>query len=158
MLLLLLFCSPPPPPHHHHHHPPPSPPFVFFSFVVLLLFFSFWMTVTTATARVFSSSSRSPVLDGEGGFRRKTGSNESHFNVSRPVRGKVTGSVNRPQLLKRKASQSGKLNPRRLLTNLTPYRWAKPAHPYMTVNHTHIALNICLQAGLVADKTGLQLC
>ena len=55
-------------------------------------------------------------------------------------------------------AKSGKSNPRRLLTNLTPYRWAKPAHPYMTVNHTHIALNICLQAGLVADKTGLQLC
>ena len=40
-------------------------------------------------------------------FCIKMGSDESHFNVSLTVRGKVTDSVHRPQLLKSKESRSG---------------------------------------------------
>ena len=57
---------------------------------------------------------------------------ESHFNVSLTVRDKVTirQCPQTTTFLKRKESRSG-IEPRPrplLLTSLTPYRWAKPAH------------------------------
>ena len=59
----------------------------------------------------------------------KMGSDESHFDVSLIARDKVT--VQCPQtttFLKRKESRS-EIEPRPfLLTSLTPYPWAKPAH------------------------------
>ena len=52
----------------------------------------------------------------------KVGSGESHFNVSLLVRDKITNSVHKPQLLKRKESRIG-FEPRSaLLISLTPYR------------------------------------
>ena len=38
--------------------------------------------------------------------------------------------VHKPQLLKRKESRSGESNRHRLLSSLSPYRWAKPSHTY----------------------------
>ena len=63
------------------------------------------------------------------------GSDESHFNVSLIVRDKATiKTVSTDHNL---FAEKGK--PKRirtealLLTSLTPYRWAKPAHKYMGV-------------------------
>ena len=58
-------------------------------------------------------------------FCIKMGSDESHFNVWLIVRDKVTRQcAQTTSFLKRKANQAEAL----LLTSLTPYRWAKPAH------------------------------
>ena len=38
--------------------------------------------------------------------------------------------VHKPQLLKRQESRSGESNRGRLLTSLTPYRYARPAHSF----------------------------
>ena len=72
-------------------------------------------------------------------FCIKVGSDESHFNVSvAEVMDKVTGQC--PQtttFLKRKESRSGYRTEVLPLTNLTPYRWATPAH-FQTVWLTDI--------------------
>ena len=82
------------------------------------------------------------------------GSDESQFNVSLIVRDKVTRQC--PQTttyLKRKESRSG-IEPRLLLlTSVTPYRWAKPAHEVVVdrfytalfsgLQQTHCALVVC---------------
>ena len=69
----------------------------------------------------------------ENDFYIKTGTCESHFNVSLTARRiQSQESVHKPQLLKRKERQSGESNRRVPLTSLTPYRWARPAYKVTT--------------------------
>ena len=63
----------------------------------------------------------------------KMGSDESHFNVSLIVRDKVTRQCPQTTIFEEK----GELKPIRtkvpMLTSLTPYRYAKSAHPGVCV-------------------------
>jgi len=58
----------------------------------------------------------------------KVGSDESHFNVSLTVRDKVTRQCQQTTTfaVKGEPKQIGTAVP--LLTSITPYRYAKPAH------------------------------
>ena len=57
----------------------------------------------------------------------KMGSDESRFNVSLTVRDKVTRKTgHKPQYFEEKEPKRSRTEV--LLTSLTPYRWAKPAH------------------------------
>ena len=65
---------------------------------------------------------------------------------------KVTGQC--PQtttFLKRKESRSGYRTEVRPLTNLTPYRQAKPAHRMLSVTNTYIYLAIDLQSSMCSS-------
>ena len=65
------------------------------------------------------------------------GSDKSHFNVSLTVRDKVT-TKQRPQTtaFEEKGESKRIRTEVRLLTSLTPYRWAKPAHGPHPVDFT----------------------
>ena len=57
------------------------------------------------------------------------GSDESHFNVSLIVRDKVTETVSKNHNpFEEKGEPERNRVEALLLTSLTPYRWAKPAH------------------------------
>ena len=58
----------------------------------------------------------------------KTGSDESHFNVSLIVRDKVTKQCPQTTTFEEKGEPKQIRIEVLLLTSLTPYRWAKPAH------------------------------
>ena len=66
----------------------------------------------------------------QNGLRIKVGSDESHFNVSLTARDKVTRQCPHTTTFEEKGQ------PKRIrtevppLTSLTPYRQAKPIHPY----------------------------
>ena len=62
------------------------------------------------------------------------GSDESHFNVSLIVRDKVTETVSKNHNpFEEKGEPERNRVEALLLTSLTPYRWAKPAHPSVCV-------------------------
>ena len=58
----------------------------------------------------------------------KMGSEESHFNVSLIVRDKVTRQWPQTTTFQEKGEPKRTRTDVPLLTSLTPYRWAKPAH------------------------------
>ena len=58
----------------------------------------------------------------------KAGGDESHFNVSLIVRDKVTRRCPQPTTFKEKGEPKQIRTEILLLTRLTPYRWARPAH------------------------------
>ena len=58
----------------------------------------------------------------------KMGSNESHFNVSLIVRDGVTRQCPQTTTFEEKGEPKRIRTVVPLLTSLTPYRWAKPAH------------------------------
>ena len=58
----------------------------------------------------------------------KVGSDESHFNVSLVVRVKVIRQYPHTQLFQEKGEPKRIRTEVPLLTSLTPYRWATPAH------------------------------
>ena len=58
----------------------------------------------------------------------KMSSDESHFNVSLIVRDKVTGQCPQTTTFEEKRERKRIPTEVPLLTSLTPYRWAKPAH------------------------------
>ena len=58
----------------------------------------------------------------------KVGSDESHFHVSLIVRDKVTRQCPQTTTLEEKGEPKRNRTEVLLLTSLTPYRWAKPAH------------------------------
>ena len=62
------------------------------------------------------------------------GSDESHFNVSLIVRDKVTRQCPQTTAFEEKGEPKRYRTEGPLLTSLTSYRWAKPAHNY------HLAL------------------
>ena len=57
----------------------------------------------------------------------KTGSDESHFNVSLIVRDKVTRQCPQTTTFEEKGEPKRSRTEVLPLTSLTPYRWAKPA-------------------------------
>ena len=59
---------------------------------------------------------------------RMMGSNESHFNVSLSVRNKVTRQCPQTKTFEEKGETKQIRTQVPLLTSLTPYRYAKPAH------------------------------
>ena len=61
-------------------------------------------------------------------FCIKMGSDESHFNVSLIVRDKVTRPCPQTTTFEEKGEPKRIRTEVPLLTSLTPYRWAKPAH------------------------------
>ena len=58
----------------------------------------------------------------------KMGSDESHFNGSLTVRDKVTRQCPQTTTFEEKGEPKRIRTEVPLLTSLTPYRWAKPAH------------------------------
>ena len=62
----------------------------------------------------------------------KMGSDESHFNVSLIVRDKVTGQCPQTTTFEEKGEPKQIRTEVPLLTSLTPYRSAKPAHKQYT--------------------------
>ena len=62
-------------------------------------------------------------------FCIKVGSNESHFHVSLIVRDKVTRQCPQITTFEEKGEPKRIRTEVSLLTSLTPYRSAKPAHP-----------------------------
>ena len=58
----------------------------------------------------------------------KLGSDERHFNVSLIVRDNVTRQRPQTTIFEEKGQPMRIRNEVPLLTSLTPYRWAKPAH------------------------------
>ena len=58
----------------------------------------------------------------------KVGSDESHFSVSLIVRDKVTRQCPQATTFEEKGEPKRIRTGAPLLTSLTPYRWAKPAH------------------------------
>ena len=58
----------------------------------------------------------------------KTGSDESHFNVSLTARDKVTRQCPQTTTFEENREPTRYRTEVVLLTSLTPYRWAKPAH------------------------------
>ena len=58
----------------------------------------------------------------------RMGRDESHFNVSLSVSDKVTGQCPQTTTLEEKGEPKRIRTEVPLFTNLTPYRWAKPAH------------------------------
>ena len=61
-------------------------------------------------------------------FRIKMGSDASHFNVSLTARDEVTRQCPQTTTFEEKGERKRIRTEVPLLTNLTPYRWAKPAH------------------------------
>ena len=77
---------------------------------------------------------------------RKMGSDESHFNVSLIVRDKVTRQCPQTTTFEEKGLLKRIRTEVPLLTNLTPYRWAKPAHIVVVlVDRFYIALFSALE-------------
>ena len=61
-------------------------------------------------------------------LRIKVGSDESNFNVSLIVRNKVTRQCPQTTTFEQKGEPKQIRTDVLLLTSLSPYRWAKPAH------------------------------
>ena len=60
------------------------------------------------------------------------GSDESHFNVSLVVRDKAARRCSQTTTFEEKGEPKRIRTEVPLLTRLTPYRWAKPAHAWHT--------------------------
>ena len=67
----------------------------------------------------------------------RTGSDESHFNVSLIVRDKVARQCPQTTTFEEKGEPKRIRNEVPLLTSLMPYRWAKPAHSPLRVLERH---------------------
>ena len=69
-------------------------------------------------------------------FRIKTGSDESHFNVSLIVRDKVTRQCPQTTTSEQKGEPKRIRTEVPLLTSTTPYRYAKPAHTFVCLERS----------------------
>ena len=75
----------------------------------------------------------------------KMGSNESHFNVSLIVRDKVTRQCSQTTTFEEKGEPKQIRTEVLLLTSLTPYRSAEPAHARQCETiHVYKGYNTCI--------------